>query len=416
MSPEFEGPPDAPTAIDLFAGCGGFTYGLMNSGFRVRAAWEKADPEFGTYHHHHCQANDIALYRDATEVDSTKVPDDLDLMVGGSPCQGLSSNQGEKNRDDPRNKLLFTMVEWAEVATPKLIVIENVVGLKTHHKPLLDALTDSIEDLGYQVQVVALNSAHYGVPQKRKRLFIIGIRNDYAPPDQWEPPRVCNEGQQQLGDWSEGGWPASYVTAKDAIGDLPEPLEPALPHDDPIHHSLAELPYLPDNALTRARVDPHTVSGIITRDGEEVYMPPNHMAQDHGRDHREKMASYPLGKSGPPTTARRLHPDEPAPTMTNSSGTPPVHYRGAAPGQEGDVQAVRRLTVRECARIQTFLDEYTIAGTRGEQYRQVCNSVPPALAHHIGHHLRTEVLEKQSPSSTAGSGAAIRGVVDGANN
>lgn len=122
-------------------------------------------------------------------------------------------------------------------------------------------------------------------------------------------------------------------------------------------------------------------------------MPTNHVAQDHSDGHRKKMAEYPLGQSGPPTTARRLHPDEPAPTMTDSSGTPPVHYRGAAPGKEGTVSDVRRLTVRECARIQTFLDSYTFGGTKAEQYRMVNNSVPPALAYHIGHHLRTEVLD-----------------------
>lgn len=396
MTPEFEGPDDAPTAIDLFAGCGGFTYGLINSGFRVKAAWEKATPEFGTYHQHHCQANDIALFRDATDVDASKAPDDLALLAGGPPCQGLSSNQGETNSADPRNQLLFTMVEWAEATNPKLIAIENVTGLRTRHSELLDALTGDLEDLGYEVGVVSLNAASYGVPQTRERLFVLGVRNDLSPPDQWEPPRVCNEGQQRLGDLGESGWPASYVTVEEAIGDLPTPLKPASPDEDPIHHTLAERPGLEDNQLTRARVDPNTISGFITRDGEERWMPTNHVAQDHGSDHREKMAGYPLGQTGPPTTARRLHPDEPAPTMTNSSGTPPVHYEGAAPSHGGDVADVRRLTVRECARIQTFLDEYTFAGTRGEQYRMVCNAVPPALAYHIGHHLRTEVLETQT--------------------
>ncbi|WP_080510121.1 DNA cytosine methyltransferase [Haloarcula sp. K1] len=400
MTPEFEGPDNAPTAIDLFAGCGGFTYGLMNSGFRVKAAWEKATPEFGTYHQHHCQANDITLFRDATDVDASKAPDELTLLAGGPPCQGLSSNQGETNSDDPRNQLLFTMVDWAEATNPQLIAIENVTGLRTCHTRLLDALTSDLEDLGYEVGVISLNAASYGVPQTRERLFVLGVRNDLSPPDQWEPPRVCNEGQQRLSDLRRSGWPASYLTVKEAVKDLPEPLEPASPSEDPIHHTLAERPSIDDNQLTRARVDPNTVSGFITRDGEQQWMPTNHVAQDHGTDHREKMARYPLGHTGPPTTARRLHPDEPAPTMTNSSGTPPVHYQGAAPSQEGNSANVRRLTVREVARIQTFLDEYTFAGTRGEQYRMVCNAVPPALAYHIGRHLRTEILEAQTSYSS----------------
>lgn len=392
MCPEFEGPSDAPTAVDLFAGCGGFTHGLMDSGFRVKAAWEKATPEFGTYYHHHCQANDLALFRDATDVDASKVPDNLDLLAGGPPCQGLSTNQGESNSDDPRNQLLFTMVDWAEAVNPKLIAIENVTGLETSHPELLDSLTSSLEELGYQIGVVSLNAVNYGVPQTRERLFILGVRNDYSPPTRWEPPRVCNEGQQQLSDLGVSGWPASYITVEEAIGDLPDPLPSMPPSEDPVHWTLASRPHLADNELAKTRVDPDSTAGFVSRDGEEQWMPTNHVAQNHSNDHREKMAGYPLGQSGPPTTARRLHPNEPAPTMTNSSGTPPVHYRGAAPSQSGAVGDVRRLTVRECARIQTFLDSYTFGGTKAEQYRMVNNSVPPALAYHIGHHLRTEAL------------------------
>jgi DNA (cytosine-5)-methyltransferase 1 len=299
------------------------------------------------------------------------------------------------------------MVDWAEVTNPKLILIENVTGLKTIHEELLSALVDDLEDLGYRVQPVTLNSVHYGVPQKRERLFVIAIREDLSPPTRWEPPRICNEGQQQLGDVG-GSWPASYETAENALGDLPEPLDPAKPADDPIHHTLAERPYVEDNATTRVRVDPQTMSAPVTRNGEEQWIPPNHMKQDHGRDHQEKMADYALGQTGPPTTARRLDLDEPAPTMTNSSGTPPVHYRGAAPQQEGAIEDVRRLTVRECARLQTFLDSYTFAGTRTEQYRMVCNAVPPALASHIGYHLRTEVLESNSETRSTSASSATK--------
>lgn len=392
MSPHFEGPENAPTAIDLFAGCGGFSYGLMDSGFRVTAAWEKADAERATYYQHHCEANDIALFRDATDVDASKAPDDLDLLAGGPPCQGYSSARGDANSDDPRNQLAFSMIDWAKATDPKVVLIENVPGMKTRHEEILNALTDELEEIGYQVRVVLLNSVNYGVPQKRDRLFIIGVRNDISPPSRWEPPRVCNEGQQQLGDLNESGWPASYVTAEDAIGDLPEPLEPQPPSEDPLHYTLAERMRVPDNEYTRARVDPQTCSGFISRDGEEQWIPPNHKKQNHGDEHREKMAGYPRGKTGPPTTARRLDPNEPSPAMTSSSGTPPVHYQGAAPGHDGEFEKVRRLTVRECARIQTFLDEYAFAGTKSEQYRMVCNAVPPAFAYHLGHHIRTEVL------------------------
>jgi site-specific DNA-cytosine methylase len=84
--------------------------------------------------------------------------------------------------------------------------------------------------------------------------------------------------------------------------------------------------------------------------------------------------------------------------------TGPLPRRSSQSG--GDIANVCRLTVRECARIQTFLDEYMFAGTRGEQYRIVCNAVPPALVHHIGHHLRTEALETQTDSASVNEPAS----------
>lgn len=412
MCPHFEGPEDAPTAADLFAGCGGMTWGLMSGGFRVVAAWEKADMPRVTYHQHHCEANNIALHRDATDVDASKLPDDLDLLAGGPPCKGFSSAQGETNTDDPRNRLAFSMVDWAAAVEPKLVLIENVTGLYHSHRDTLSELTDALADVGYQVKLLTLNAVNYGVPQTRKRLFILGVRDDIAPPDQWEPPRVCNEGQQRLTDINGGDWLEGYTTAHEALSDLPEPLKSQPAKDDPIHHTLAERFRTPDNAYTRTRVDPGTVSAPVTRDGDDVWLPTNHKHQDHSRAHREKMAEYELGKSGPPTTARRLDPDKPAPTMTHSDGTPPVHYIGKTPSNNESVDDVRRLTVREVARIQTFIDPFTFAGTRTEQYEMVANAVPPVLASNIATHLRTNILstsQKQiTPATTATSKKSVK--------
>ena len=122
-------------------------------------------------------------------------------------------------------------------------------------------------------------------------------------------------------------------------------------------------------------------------------MPPNHVAPDHADTTREKYAEWALGYSGGRTTDRRLHPDEPAPTMTVSDGVQPIHFQGRSPSTPGEpVDDVRRLTVREVARLQTFPDLVTFAGTRVEQYRQAANAVPPNLVAHLAGHLREVVV------------------------
>ena len=107
------------------------------------------------------------------------------------------------------------------------------------------------------------------------------------------------------------------------------------------------------------------------------------------------MADFPLGYSGSSTTKRRLDPVKPAPTMTVSDGTPPVHYVWRSPSTpDAPLADVRRLTVRECARLQTFPDHWCFAGTKAERFRQVCNAVPVRLAEHVTGHLREVVFEK----------------------
>ncbi len=127
-------------------------------------------------------------------------------------------------------------------------------------------------------------------------------------------------------------------------------------------------------------------------------MPPNHVAPDHRPETREKYAEWELGCCKNETT-RRLHPDRPAPTMTVSQGTPPLHYIGAAPGNDEPVEEVRRLTVREVARLQRFPDWFCFPGTKQHQFQQVGNAVPPHLADHVIGHLVDEVFTKPSPLS-----------------
>jgi DNA (cytosine-5)-methyltransferase 1 len=391
FEPQTESP---PTAIDLFAGCGGATEGLFHAGFKVRAAWEMAAPAHFTYHLRHVEPNPfLTTRRDATVIDTSIVPDDLALLFAGPPCQGYS-NAGNGDSDDPRNDLAFTVVDWVEATTPKLVVIENVVGLREQHRERHDELLAELEAAGpgYTATSRALNAADYGVPQSRERLFIIAVRDDLPVPHRFAPTPTHTGTQQSLTAVGRDQTQA-WQTAGDALQDLPDPLPSTRPHEDPVHVSIDDgVPYRFDTT-DRWRVDPASTPQYITRDEEDVWMPTNHVGTDHSRSTQERMAEKALGRSGTSTTDRRLDPDEPAPTMTVSNGTGPVHYRGAGPATDGDVGAVRRITVREAARLQSFDDHYTFAGNRREQFRQVANAVPPLLALSVASHLRQTVLE-----------------------
>ena len=405
---------DFPTAIDLCSGCGAASFGLQCVGYNVRAAFEIDPAARYTYQVHVGDHDDMAVYNhDITDVRPEMVTqidgaEDLDLLFAGPPCQPFSDCQGETLETDDRMFVAFAVPKWVDALQPKAAVIENVGGLKRNHPRAHQKLLDDLEDAGYYVQTIELNAADYRVPQKRSRVFIIGIRDDLSPPDTWKPPAVRTEDPDQLSLDSffanETGL-RGYRTASEALDDLPRPLPAQKPKNDPVHRV---SPY------DTNRVTPHSCGtwlnedqyhgdpdepgpefqGGSVLDGKAILMPPNHVEVAHADDYREKKSELPLGFPGQPTTDRRLHPDRAAPTMTVSSGKPPFHYVGKAPGNNEPVELVRRLTVREVARLQTFEDHWCFAGTKEEQFRQVGNAVPPLLAEHLGHHLREQVLEK----------------------
>lgn len=401
-------PDDAPTAVDLFAGCGGASLGMEAIGYKPVAAFELDTAANYTYQVHLSDKYQTPVYQhDLRDVDRSMIPEDelngdLDILFAGPPCQGWSSNAGETNSHDPRNDLAFKTIEWIAALNPHITVIENVIGLKQLHSGRHSELEQRLSDVGYFVSTVVLNAADYGVPQQRERIFIIGIRDDHTPPDQWEPPQTRSVEPMHTLD---GRTLEGYSTTQEAIGGLPVPLEPISdPDDDPVHryslydsnrvtpHSCGEWIDVEDYRGDVAELGPGSISGGVTG-GEAVFIPPNHVEADHSMDHREKKSTIELGYSGAPSTDRRLHPDRPAPTIMVSNGTPPLHYTGTSPQHPNQaVGDVRRITVRECARLQTFPDHYCFSGVKTEQFRQVGNAVPPLLAAHITSHLGKHVL------------------------
>ena len=260
----------------------------------------------------------------------------VDLLVGGMPCQSFSHAGLQKGLDDPRGHLLLEFEGLVRSIEPRMFVVENVRGLMTHDKGR--TLRQVVETLGvdgrYAVQYVLLNAAQHGVPQKRERIFIVGIHHS-------------------VGDTKKFAFPVPLTTN---------------PREYPIIRHLMLDPNLPESASTRYSAAKKELFEKIPQGGCWVNLP----------EHLQK--SY-MGKSFYSDGGRRgilcrLSLDRPSPTiMCNPQAKQSERCRPIE---------TRPLTVREYARIQTFPDDYMFYGSIASQYKQIGNAVPVELAHTLG--------------------------------
>ena len=178
------------TAVDLFAGCGGLTLGLKQAGFRVLAAVELDEGASSTYGVNHPDV--LVKQGDIRKLSPFELKRELglqagslDLLAGCPPCQGFSALRtlnGAKGSADPRNRLIYQMLRFARVLKPRAIMMENVPTLASHIS--FGRLCKGLERLGYQLTFGIKNAAHYGVPQRRRRLILLagrGVKIPFAP-------------------------------------------------------------------------------------------------------------------------------------------------------------------------------------------------------------------------------------------
>lgn len=333
------------TAIDLFAGAGGLSLGLMAAGFRVLCALDSDPQAVETYRSNigpHAICGDIsAVGRD--ELLSGRYRSRVDLVAGGPPCQGFSIKRGRDPKDS-RNNLLFEFLRIVGEVHPRFFLIENVPGLVSRRgRRFLDIALSEAARQGYHCHVAVLNAAAFGVPQLRERAFVIGeqpVRGRVF----FEFPRPTLA-------------PDSYQTVRAAIGDLPSPPEDGKPHSQIAnHYREARL-----SALNRERL---------------VHIPPG-----GGREHLPSRLRLRCHQDTPGIrhvdTYGRLAWDEPAVTLT-------ARFDSFTRGRFAHPEEHRTITLREGARIQTFPDDFMFIGNREQVARQIGNAVPPLLAKAIG--------------------------------
>ena len=201
--------------IDLFAGCGGLSLGFEMAGFNIPLAIEIDEWASETYEKNHPSTE--VLMGDITKIidlENIISKDDLpiDGIIGGPPCQGFSLS-GNRDKKDPRNSLFMEFVRFVKYFKPKFFVMENVTGIlsmKTKDNQLVkDIILSEYDAAGYNVKICKLNAAEYGVPQKRERVFFIGIRKDLPfNEEKLNPIPFLSEEDQ--------------VTLEEAIMDLPQ--------------------------------------------------------------------------------------------------------------------------------------------------------------------------------------------------
>jgi DNA (cytosine-5)-methyltransferase 1 len=369
-----------PKAISLFAGAGGCSLGFGQAGYDIRFATDIDADAVESYRRNFsgtpCVAADICQLPDDAVVQRIGLnPGELDMLLGGPPCQGFSS-AGVKAGDDPRNSLLSHYVRLLEVIRPKWFVMENVEGLLTNDggSHVRDAVAAFLE-AGYSINMEKIYAQGYGVPQRRKRVLIVGNRLGY---DFLFPEPVTR--------FSGNIFRKGEITFETAVGDLPPAItedgEP-LPFSGPPQNELQA--YLRGGARTvtdhysaaLSDIQLERVRGL--QPGQTMKNLPEHLQHEsfRRRAFRRVMDGTPVEKrGGAPSGLKRLFANEPSLTITGAATREFVH-----PTED------RLLTLRECARLQTFPDSFEFAGSTTSRIQQIGNAVPPMLARAVAEHI-----------------------------
>lgn len=333
--------------IDLFCGIGGLSLGFEQVGFEVVAAIDMWRDAVVTYNHNRKdKVAKVETVEDFNEKELLEIiaSQKITGIIGGPPCQGFST-VGRREVDDPRNKMYLEFYKAVKIANPDFFVIENVKGMLTLNKGAF--VKDLIErfgpnGLGYNISYQLLNAADYGIPQNRYRVFYVGIKGKvFKFPEPYNYQLTAKDGISDLegSDNEQYGSEPQNAFQKEMRGKCKHPI-----NQDYTNH-------------TQQTID------IISQvpDGGNIRDLPREVWQVR----KYNKAFERMGTLKPSNTIDTGHRNY-------------FHY--AEP---------RIPTVRESARIQSFPDDFEIVGTRGSQYKQVGNAVPPMLARVIAEKIKS---------------------------
>jgi DNA (cytosine-5)-methyltransferase 1 len=358
------------TALDIFCGAGGFSFGLEQSGgFVTTCGLDLLPDRVSTFTANHRHATGIAGdIREFSLRELHRLTGAVDVVVGGPPCQGFSSIRPFRNltEGDPRNSLGEHYVLAINELKPEWFVFENVVGILTHEKgQRLYALLEGLTGAGYRVDWRVVNAALFGVPQFRERVVIVGSRDGVQ--FQWPEPTHRSDYKSMAGARANiirseplfQGLLPDAVTLQEAISDLPPVAsgeEATIYRCEPLNE-FQRLMRAKSRGLTLHKSTKHSAKmlDIIRHAGANIHALPPGMV-----------------KSGFSSCYSRLDRDRPSTTLTVNF-VHPASNRCIHPDQD------RALTPREGARIQTFPDHFEFRGSTAQVVKQIGNAVPPLL-------------------------------------
>lgn len=361
--------------VSLFSGGGGLDLGFKQEGYKVIWAIDNNPNAVATYKHN-LQENIIC--DDINEVALEDIPK-ADIVVGGPPCQSFSL-AGNRHVEDARGQLVWRYIEIIRHIKPKAFVFENVTGLlsakNSSKEYIIDLLKKAFLEIGYTISSKVVNAADYGIPQRRKRVIIVGLRKGV----EFEFPQATHN--------ETGKGLRKYVSVEEALGDLPIAISD--------ENSRVNYEISPQNEYQKEMredgneaVSEHFVSKLSELDKYIIeHVKPGGNYMDIPAEVNSARIRRLQRDGGHTTCYGRLSPDKPSYTINTYFNRPNVgcniHY-----------SAQRLITVREALRLQSFPDSYEIVSS-SKQGRNliVGNAVPPKLARVIARQLKQYISEE----------------------
>lgn len=352
--------------VDLYSGAGGFSCGFSkvfpHAEHHAAEMWKPAantwEKNFG---------GSINRGRVSEVIDN--LPTEADIVIGGPPCQGFSTMnrtlKGANKLNDPRNSEWMQYLRVVERCRPKVFVIENVKRIET--SGVAQQIFDAASKIGYNAIGHTLIAADFGAPTIRKRFIIVGMRDGGV----WSPPipthidpasMVEDDAYEMFVD----GRPA-WLTVRDAIGDLPNPPESEEGASDFLHVDRST----PQDKARWAVLPPDVEHPVLKwfQANRPDLVPPCKRKNIEGKTFMNTYSFMPWDK----------------PSLTITCGFPEANN-----GRCGHPSKTRQMTYRECARLQSFPDDFEFTGSPKQIGKQIGNAVPPKLAEAIAVSIKGE--------------------------
>lgn len=336
---------EKPLVVELFCGCGGTSLGFELAGFEIAVGCDIHHPSINTFKTNH--PNVATILGDVRKINPTAIKQllngrQVDVLIGGVPCQGFSLNNRKRHEDDERNLLYKEFVRFVNELKPKVVVLENVSGMKSTGDFVKTIEKDLSAAGDMKVKSKLLFAPDYGVPQSRTRLVFVGIRGG----KEFDFSDIIKTHGTELDK--------PYVTVKDAIGDLPS--------------------LNPNEIKTKYNTEPFSDYQKLMRKDLKDNKLTNHKAPNHPKEVIEKIKNTKPGTPMYPKFKQRIRLawDIQSPTQVSGGIRPQFQF--------GHPSDNRGLTIRERCRLQSFPDNFIVSGGIVQGRVQTGNAVPPLLA------------------------------------